>query len=294
MTSTATESRVRWEELLPREFRARQHNLPLVYLPLGLCEPHGHVAAFGLDTIKADYLCEQAAHRFGGIVAPTQGYHVHESGYHRPWLASVVGDVNPHLGSVPPDVLLRMLMFQLRAFVNAGFRAVIGVTGHHANQPDLRLVAEEFMRDRPATVLVVSDPELAGPDYTGDHAGRYEISQLLHIRPDLVDLARVTDPAASPLGRFAQGPDAAQATAEYGRQILEHSLRRRGDLVAYCGPLASPIAPLSIEDTERIWRRVRDRQDEWCTVREDPPAIPPPWLGSAHSAIPPNRGVTDA
>ena len=94
MTATTT----RWAELLPREFLARQQQLPLVYLPLGLCEPHGHAAAFGLDTLKAEWLCEEAARRFGGIVAPTQGYQIHETGYHRPWLAEVVGDVNPHLG----------------------------------------------------------------------------------------------------------------------------------------------------------------------------------------------------
>ena len=36
-----------------------------------------------------------------------------------------MGDVNPRMGSLPPDVVLRLLVFQLRAFVNAGFRAMI-------------------------------------------------------------------------------------------------------------------------------------------------------------------------
>ena len=75
-----------WEELLPAEFEARLKAFPVVYLPLGLCEPHGHIAPFGLDTIKARYLCEQAARRFGGIVAPAMAYQIHETGYHAPWL----------------------------------------------------------------------------------------------------------------------------------------------------------------------------------------------------------------
>ena len=196
---------IRWEELLPHEFVARQEDLPLVYLPLGLCEPHGHAAAFGLDTFKAVWLCEQAARRFGGIVAPTQGYHIHETGYHRPWLAEVIGKANPHLGSVPPDVLLRMLLFQLRAFTNAGFRAVVVLTGHHGNQADLRLVAEEFMASRRVRIVTVSDPELVKGIYPGDHAGRYELSQLLHVRPDLIDLQRIS---TSPRARWAATPRA--------------------------------------------------------------------------------------
>ena len=262
---------IRWEELLPHEFVARQEDLPLVYLPLGLCEPHGHAAAFGLDTFKAVWLCEQAARRFGGIVAPTQGYHIHETGYHRPWLAEVIGKANPHLGSVPPDVLLRMLLFQFRAFTNAGFRAVVVLTGHHGNQADLRLVAEEFMASRRVRIVTVSDPELVKGIYPGDHAGRYELSQLLHVRPDLVDLQRISDISSSPLGRYAQGESASEATAEYGRAILEHSLEELGRRIADCQPFEETVEPLSIEATEPIWRRILARQDQWCTLSERDP-----------------------
>ena len=63
---------VRWEELKPAEFHRRLAERPLAYLPMGMCEPHGHAAAFGLDMIKAEYICAAAAERFGGIVAPSQ------------------------------------------------------------------------------------------------------------------------------------------------------------------------------------------------------------------------------
>jgi creatinine amidohydrolase len=62
---------VRWEELKPEEFHRRLAARPLAYLPMGMCEPHGHAAAFGLDMIKADYICDTAAARSGGIVAPS-------------------------------------------------------------------------------------------------------------------------------------------------------------------------------------------------------------------------------
>ncbi|HTG69331.1 MAG TPA: hypothetical protein VL921_08715 [Candidatus Udaeobacter sp.] len=49
--------RVRLAELLPWEFKEKQATFPVVYLPLGLYEPHGQIAALGLDTIKTEWLC---------------------------------------------------------------------------------------------------------------------------------------------------------------------------------------------------------------------------------------------
>lgn len=266
----STAETVRWEDLLPREFEQRLAGLPLVYLPMGLCEPHGHVAAFGLDTHKAVYLCEESARRFGGIVAPTQTYHIHETGYHRPWLEEVMGDVNPRMASLPPDVVLRLLVFQLRAFINAGFRAIIIITGHNANQPDLRLVAEEFRRNRPVPIAAVSDPELVAGQFEGDHAGRYEVSQLMYLRPELVALDRLDDRHTTALGRFAQGDDAGTASEGEGRAIIESSLDAIKDLVGQCHPLPDPqeIPFMSLEEAEAIWQRVAGRIDEWCTLRE--------------------------
>lgn len=260
--------RVRWAELLPHEFLARQAALPAIYLPLGLCEPHGQVAAFGLDTIKADYLCDEAARRFGGIVAPTMGYHIHESGPALAWLDEVVGEVNPLLGGMPPAVVLESFLYQLRAFANAGFRLVVAISGHNFGQQDLRIVAEEFMRDCPIAVVVKSDPELVVGLHDGDHAGRYEISQLLHLRPDLIDMAQVDRPRTAALGRFALNPDAGEASAALGAEIIERSLEAIGALVVGQGTaLQQPDATkLSYGDTDAIWQRVLARRSEWITA----------------------------
>jgi creatinine amidohydrolase len=266
---------VHWAEMFPREFLARQQERSLVYLPLGLCEPHGHAAVFGLDTLKAEWICAQSARRFGGIVAPTQAYQIHETGYHKPWLREVIGDVNPHLAGVPPHVLLHMLVFQLRSFVNAGFREVAVVTGHHGNQADLRLVAREVMATRPVRIVTVSDPELVKGAFEGDHAGQYELSQLLYIRPELVDLERVDDVATSPLKRFAQGPDAASATAERGRQIMESSVVELERLLRDAEPLAEAIDPISLDEAEQIWQRVHARSGQWRTLSEEHPDLAP-------------------
>ena len=234
---------------------------------MGMCEPHGHVAAFGLDTHKADHLCDEAARRFGGIVAPTQGYHIHESGIHRPWLAEVAGDVNPRMAALPPDLVIRTLLFQLRAFVNAGFHTVAVVSGHNGPQPDLRIGAEEFCSTYPEiTVHVVSDPELVMGMFEGDHAGLYEVSQLLHIRPDLVDLDRVGRVETDELGRFAQNPNAGEATAAHGEAIIEAAIEAIGQMVAGAAHRHPDLPTVSIEPCEAIWKRVEARAGEWVTL----------------------------
>jgi creatinine amidohydrolase len=256
---------VRWTELKAAEFEARLADRPLVYLPMGMCEPHGHTAAFGLDLLKAEYICDHAAARFGGIVAPSQGYHIHETGYHAPWLDEVVGDVNPRMAALPPDVVMRSLLFQLRAFVNAGFRSIAVITGHNGAQADLRLVASEFMKIVPVPVIVQSDPELVAGTFPGDHAGKFEISQLMYCRPELVDLTRVHRASQDPLGRFAQNPDAHEATAEYGEQIITAMIDRVGELVdaTDTGPSDLPFLPFDAMET--AWTALLAQRASWVS-----------------------------
>lgn len=225
---------VRWAHLRPDDFVRRQQELPLVYIPFGLCEPHGHVAPFGLDTLKADYYCEESAKRFGGIVAPTQGYHIHECGFHKPWLDEVVGEEqNPYLAAMPPYVICYHFLYQLRAFANAGFRAVVAVSGHHGgSQNDLRSVAKAFTETTSIPVTVKTDPEWVEGQYVNDHAGKYEISQLMDIYPDSIDLSlleRQHEPGSG--GRLALNPDAHESTAEHGIEINQAIIQSIGEHV---------------------------------------------------------------
>ncbi|MDB6092790.1 MAG: Creatinine amidohydrolase [Verrucomicrobia bacterium] len=270
--SPVTETgRVRWAELLPDEFRERRARCPLAWLPLGLCEPHGHIAAFGLDTIKADWLCDEGARRYGGVVAPTQGWHIHETGYHARWLEEVIGEEPAEIGTLPPDVLLRSFLFQLRALANAGFRAAIVLSGHAGgNQRDLRRVAAAFSAKVSFATEIFADPELVEGKFTGDHAGKFEISQLLAIRPELVDLSRLT--RGSELGaggRFALGDDAAEATPALGWAILQAQLDALGTAEERLkDALTSAAAPrVSLAETEGIWHTITLDQTPFVTAQ---------------------------
>ncbi|XID91575.1 creatininase family protein [Paenibacillaceae bacterium WGS1546] len=273
----STGHKVRWAELLPGEFKARLAACPIVYLPLGICEPHGQVSAFGLDTFKAEWLCEEAARRTGGIVAPTMGYHIHEAGYHARWLEEEVGEENPHMTGIPPAVMLHFFLYQLRAFANAGFRSIVVVSGHSGgNQRDLRAVAELFMKRVPQVrVWARSDPELVEGLYEGDHAGKYELSQMMYLRPELIDMeARALERVPEAGGRLALGADADEATAELGERIMKACLRRLCEeterLKAEGWPQAEKPPVIGYDEVERIWSEALRDSGAWVTGRPWP------------------------
>lgn len=267
MSEAAGSSRVRWEELLPEEFDIRICDKPVVYMPMGLCEPHGHVAPFGLDTLKAEYLCNQTAIRFGGIVAPTMAYQIYETGYHAPWLREVIGGVNPRLAALPPHIVLEALLYQLRAFRNAGFRAIVVVTGHGGgNQEDLRMVAEAFASRFPIEYFVCVDPELVEDRYVGDHAGRMEVSQMLAIRPDLVRLDRAGRMEDPRLGRMAQDYSAGDASAEFGQAVLEAEVAALGSVVRSFNLGTNVDDFIELEDMEPAWAGILSKKRHWRTL----------------------------
>ena len=262
--------RLKWAELLPDEFLEKQREFPVVYLPMGLCEPHGHISAFGLDTIKAEFICERAAAKAGGIVAPTQGYHIHETGYHAPWLEEVLGEANPYMTSIPPEVLLHLFLYQLRAFSNAGFQAAVVVSGHAGgNQDDLRLVASAFMQKFSMKIEIRADPELVKGKFQGDHAGKYEISQLMYIRPDLIHMSKINRKKEDKvLGRFALGEDAAEASPQMGKEIMKtcvaETCRIANDLNKKLKSEKSPLN-ISFKEIEDVWRDILAQRKSWTT-----------------------------
>ncbi|MFC5703975.1 creatininase family protein [Cohnella faecalis] len=263
-----------WAELLPFEFNRRLAENPVVYLPLGICEPHGQVSAFGLDTFKAEWLCTEAAKRMGGIVAPSLGYHIHETGYHARWLQDEIGEEKAPMTAMPPDVFLLFFLYQLRAFVNSGFRTIVVVSGHSGgNQRDLRLAADIFMKYVPVQVWVCSDPELVEDLFEGDHAGKYEISQLMYIKPPFIDMAlQRLEKAPGSGGRLALGLDASEANEALGKEIMEACLARLCDeisrLQAAClDQAAKKITPAQMEV---IRGEVLASVSKWVTTKPWP------------------------
>lgn len=287
-----TTHKVQWEEMFPAELQAALAERPLAYLPYGLCEPHGPHNAIGLDALKAHALCVRAAQQHGGVVAPATFWQIHETGYHAPWADDQIGGDNPFLTSLPPWVLLKLFVYQLRAVAARGFRAIIVVTGHYGgNERDLRLAVEEFTRHTQVRIAAFADHELIDhPRFRGDHAGATETSQLLALRPELVQMERLTDDSVRS-HYYAAGDTAPLSSAALGEEIVGSQVRRMGEvaaelLAAYSGPSMPPA--LSFDQTERIWRDVAARRAEWVTLTlwpgQQPAAPGSPWALNQHPA----------
>ena len=177
----------------------------------------------------------------------------------------VVGDTNPLLAGMPPQVVCYHFLYQLRAFANAGFHALIVVSGHAGgSQKDLRRVANAFTKSTGIPVVVKTDPEWGG--YEGDHAGAYEISQLQAIHPEAVDLSlleRMNDEGSG--GRLALGPDAAEASPEKATEINETIIAAIGAVADDLGGGTPIKESITYQLIEEIWSEVL-AQGEWWSM----------------------------
>ena len=63
-------------------------------------------------------------------------------------------------------------------------------------------------------------------------------------------MTRLDRVSSDPLGRFAQNPDAHEATAEYGRQVIEARIARLGGLADEAGTGPAGLPFLSFDDVE--------------------------------------------
>lgn len=165
----------RYSELTPE-------NLPLelAIQPWGALEWHGPHLPLGLDGIVAEAFVDQLAETVGGVVLPTQ----YNSMTTLPHQASL------QISTVTFRELVREL---LRGLASVGFKKIALVTGHYAQGHMVELYESAIWAiERTGIPVLVGTPlePIGVPDLL-DHAGRFEASQLLKIRPDLVGIEKL-------------------------------------------------------------------------------------------------------
>lgn len=259
---TADSGKVRWEEMFPDELLEAIRRRPVCYLAYGLAEPHGAYNALGLDWLKARELVERAAAEHGGVVAPPFAWHISD----RPefdWL-DAMGVSRPLTSAIPADLFLHVVLCQIRAVDARGFHAALLVTGHYGGlERDMRLLCEFYTRrtGSPLRLRAIADWEaIRYEDFRGDHAGLCETSQLMALRPDLVDLNRREED--SPSGPWAGSvfplPDGTNPSRELGESIVLSQVRTLGEMQAHLlgeyQPRPGWRAP-TLQDVADIWGR---------------------------------------
>jgi creatinine amidohydrolase len=164
------------------------HDLAL--LPVGATEQHGRHLPLSTDSEIAAAVCREASRRTGVPVLPT--VQIGSSGAHtEKW---------PGTLSLPPRLLVDVVVELARWVRAAGFRKLLVVNAHVGNAAALKIAVEE-VRAQGELRIGLADwyrltPEIAAvvtADADDWHAHAAETSLMLHLRPDLVRREEIRD-----------------------------------------------------------------------------------------------------
>lgn len=166
---------------------------PVVLLPIGAVEQHGAHLPLDEDALVADHVARCVSEATDAIVAPTIPYgHSHN-------LRGYAGTI-----SLPQQLLTDLVVAVCSELVRHGFRRIVLVDGNGGNLGATAAAAFE-LRDRFGILVGRVYPwglgyELmrdvyADPDRVYGHGAEPELSAMLALFPDEVDLAKAPAPA---------------------------------------------------------------------------------------------------
>lgn len=176
---------VQMQFMRPSQMEAAGRRFPVVYVPFGCIEWHGRHLPLGTDALKAHGILVKCAEKFGGVVYPPVYFH---SGFNRDHLTPVITD----------------LFQRLKA---AGFRVIIGVSGHNVKE-QIEMIGkalEPVVADGSVTGIGLWEISLSrGPDSNTDHAAKWETSDMMFFYPGCVDISEL---GTGPLAPNMKHPD---------------------------------------------------------------------------------------
>lgn len=207
---------LRWPEVQAR----LEAGWTTVILPLGSTEQHGPHLPLSVDSEIAGRLAEAVARRLGAcLVAPVIaiGCSAHHLGF-------------PGSMSLERETLARVVVDACRSLGGHGFRRICVVSGHAGNVPAMTeavarlgtpdgFVVDAFVdwgRYRRPLYAVGATAGMTPPQ-VGSHAGHYETSLMLGMRPDLVCM---TEARTGFIGE----------PGEAGAQLRAHGMRALSDI----------------------------------------------------------------
>lgn len=209
-----------------------------VLVPVGSTEQHGPHLPVATDTViaaaVADAVAPLVAERTGVevLVAPALSYGA--SGEHQGFPGTI---------SIGHDAL-RVVLIELVRSLSTWARRIVLVNAHGGNAPTLATVVDQLRHEQHDVVAVACAVETP----SDAHAGHDETSVMLHLRPDLVDLARAVPGNTAPLtellpelmavGMRPVTPtgilgDPTDATAQAGRILFDGIVARVAQEVAH-------------------------------------------------------------
>jgi creatinine amidohydrolase len=228
-------------------------------LPTAAIEQHGPHLPVWTDTLVCETLARRAAERAAGqaqiVVAPILPFG--SSHHHYPF---------PGVLSLSSPTFIAAVVDVLEGLVRSGFRKLVILNGHGGNTDLVRVIGQDMVNrlGHPITMATADyweiahqaliETKLAPADFSVGHAGHFETSLVLALRPDLVDREAMAGAADSEdeggldvdmqgavvqeHGAWAAGPgysdNPAAATAEIGQTYLNVIVERLAEfLVAF-------------------------------------------------------------
>ena len=244
--NAASAVKVRYDELLPHEFRKRLAERPIAYLPLGTLEWHGEHLPLGSDAIQSEGLMVECARRFGGIVMPP----IHLG----PDRAKPADDGKMLVGMDYADIDHPAATTRWKLLLGPGRASTCSWWTRSSPSSSGRafVPCSPMVTGRRASSWVENLPERQarfGLKLFGvtrdiarqwksqvDHAARNETSLMMHFRPDLVDLSQLPS-SRSTWPQGVGGEDPRDATAAYGKECFEKSVELVRQMFAAAGLL---------------------------------------------------------
>ncbi|WP_308639626.1 creatininase family protein [Paenibacillus silvisoli] len=219
--------------LRPGELLAIQERFPVAYQPLGTLEWHGRHNPLGVDSLKAESLCIEAARQTGGVVMPSLHFAADaywDAGFGIGYgMDATAGYALPgSFYAIDTKLFASLLVNACRNYLSRGFRLVVLVSGHNPSiqQNVLDEVCYICKTDDGAEpVCFTMDYLLMEPDdprRASDHAAGIETSMMLYLHGDRVNMEANKGHEREHLGVGGEMPYSA-ATAEEG----EYRFRRQ-------------------------------------------------------------------
>ncbi|MGH3342125.1 MAG: creatininase family protein [Carbonactinosporaceae bacterium] len=194
-------------ELTREELPARKDDV--LVLPLGSTEQHGPHLPLGTDTLLvsavADAATAHAGERLDVVLGPSLPY-----------------GISPHhvfagAASLQPATYQRVIRDLLGSLAESGFARFFLLNGHGGNHDSLGVVAKSAPLEHGVSVGVCSywntiagrltDLDIDADDLPG-HAGAFETSLVLAVRPELVSMERAPARRPEPPPVWARPPHA--------------------------------------------------------------------------------------
>jgi len=266
---------VRWERMFPDELNAALEECPLVYMPYGLCEPHGPQSTLGMDLLRPMGAAVVAAREQGGIVAPPHYWHIHELGVCGAWAFARVGEARPWVTAIPPWMFFKNMLYHIRTMDMLGFHAALVFSGHAGPHcPDFP-VFRDLLQPHFATRLeLIFDYGVIAEEFLADfsHGGSIETAYLWAVAPDCVDLSRLPEKDA-PGPHFAMGDNAYETDRRRGERVVASiaaNLAAKGQaLLADYDRVQPTRRPLTFEEVEQLWEdEIRPRFGDFKAMTE--------------------------